>query len=76
MSKKVVKEMIRIVNGKQPQTIKIREGYLNLLPKEETLVSESSMTQDIYSKVRAGILKIENVSEEVPSVEIVEKTTN
>lgn len=73
MSKKTVtREMVRILNGKQPQIIKLREGYVSLLPNEETLVTEASLTQDIYSKVRSGILKMSAVLEEVPSIEIAE----
>ena len=84
MSKKIVvttKKMVKIINGKQPNTIRIKEGYLNLLPGETTDISESSMTNDIVSKVRTGWLKIENfdisteMSVEVASPAVIPTTT-
>lgn len=62
---------IRIVNGKQPQTIRLKGGYLNLLPREEVRIPESSMTDDIRSKSNRGILKF---FEEAITAPVVEKS--
>lgn len=70
MIKKTItnKVMYKIVNGKQPQTVKLKDGYINLLPREELSFSENSLTEDVTSKERRGYIKLERINFPVETV--------
>jgi len=55
------KKLIKIVNGRQPLSIKLKSGYVNLDANGSTLISPDQLTDDILAKVKSRWVKLEEV---------------
>ena len=57
----VARNKVKIINGKQTQMIKLKGGFLTMLPYETLVVDPEAITADIVSKEKTGWLKLEKI---------------